>query len=232
MSAHDETRLENEQLERELIRAEEKAMAAEERARGQPPKRPWTGWRACSWILPVVIVALGTVCLFFALQPEEEKPDPTIAQDAANFFEQDDPWEGIDERTIAHWKNEGGGNGGNGLHWDVVDALSTTGGWEDVFHAVLQQYEEGSPKSLVVSTEKVGYDLDCEPVDNKSKICNGNYGDTKWRGITLHLVQDGFLIATTSKMNDFYKAGLAEKRYTMCHGKYKSTAINHSYSCW
>lgn len=224
--------LKDDQLERDLIRAEERAMAAEERAQGPPPKRPWNAKRACSWILPVFIVALGAVALWFSLQKPSDEEKPTSAQEAAHFFVADDPWEGIDQHTIAHWKNEGGGNG-NGLHWDVVDALSSTGGWEDIFHAVLKQYEEGSPKSLIVSTEKGGYDSDCEPVDNKSKFCNGNYGDTKWRGITLHLVQDGFLIATTSKMNDFYLsssagASLAEKRYTMCHELGHSLGLAHA----
>ena len=78
--------------------------------------------------------------------------------------------------------------------------------------------------------EKEGHHSDCEPVDNKAKVCNGNYGDTLWRGINQVLIQNGYIVATTSKMNEFYlnKASVAQKRYTLCHEMGHSFGLPHT----
>lgn len=46
-------------------------------------------------------------------------------------------------------------------------------------------------------------------------------GDTKWRGINKILLTDGYIFASTAKMNEYYFTGTsdtdAQRQYTMCH---------------
>jgi len=122
------------------------------------------------------------------------------------------------------WNNGGAG----GLQLDMVDALQ--GHWEDIFHAVVADWDSGTPHALKLSTEKAGHDPECEPIDNKSKVCNSNYGDTQWRGINQVLIQSGYIVATTSKMNEFYlaDASVEQRRYTLCHEVGHSFGLPHS----
>jgi hypothetical protein len=219
-----EQELQDEELARQLAKAEERALAAEERARGRAPARPWTMRRACSFMVPLVIIVVGTVALISAMSEESTAPS-TAPIYRVPFFEGEDPWEGLKPTDVARWNNGGSG----GLKLDVVDALQ--GPWEDIFHAVIKDWDEGTPKVLSLSTEKEGHDPECEPIDNKSKVCNGNYGDSQWRGINQVLIQNGYIVAATSKMNEFYLANAdnAQKRYTLCHelGTCHITPLSH-----
>jgi hypothetical protein len=215
--------MQDEELARQLAKAEERALAAEERARGRPPARPWSMRRACSFIVPMIIVIVGVIALVFAINEESEAP-ATVPTYGVPFFAGEDPWEGLKPADVARWNNGGSG----GLKLDVVDALQ--GPWEDIFHAVVKDWDEGTPKALSLATEKTGHDPTCEPIDNKSKVCNGNYGDSQWRGINQVLIQNGYIVAATSKMNEFYleKASNAQKRYTLCHELGHSFGLAHT----
>lgn len=219
-----EQELRDEELARQLARAEERALAAEERARGPPPSRPWTFKRVCSYVVPMVIVAVGIVALLYAMRKDTTETIPNLPNFGAPFFEDEDPWEGLKPGDVVKWNNGGSG----GLRLEVIDALQ--GHWEDIFHDVINDWDNGTPKTLELSTEKEGHDPECEPDDNKSKVCNGNYGDTQWRGINQVLIQNGYIVATTSKMNEFYleKASVAQKRYTMCHEIGHSFGLPHT----
>lgn len=69
----------------------------------------------------------------------------------------------------------------------------------------------------------------------KIKVCNGDYGETKWRGINEVNFADGFIIYSVAKMNEFYLNydGDDAKQYTMCHGEYMSLFVcTKSISCF
>jgi len=218
-----EQELHDEELARQLARAEERALAAEERARGPPPTRPWTMKRVCSYVVPLVIVVLGVVALLYAMRSDKTQTIPNISF-GGSFFEDEDPWQGLKPGDVVRWNNGGAG----GLELQVVDALESQ--WEDIFHAVVEDWDSGTPKVLKLATQKAGPDPDCEPIDNKSKVCNSDYGDTQWRGINQVLIQNGYIISTTSKMNEYYlkKSSEAQKRYTMCHEIGHSFGLPHS----
>lgn len=219
-----EQELRDEELARQLARAEERALAAEERARGPPPTRPWTMRRVFSYIVPMVIVVIGMVALMYAIRKDETETIPQLPTFGTPFFEDEDPWEGLKPGDVVKWNNGGSG----GLRLEVIDALQSQ--WEEIFHNVIDDWDSGIPNTLELSTEKAGHDPECEPLDNKSKVCNGNYGDTQWRGINQVLIQNGYIVATTSKMNEFYlsKASVAQKRYTMCHEIGHSFGLPHT----
>ena len=184
-----EQELRDEELARQLARAEERALAAEERARGPPPRRPWTARRVCSYVVPLVIVVVGIVALLFAMRSDSTDTIPNFPNFGGSFFEDEDPWEGLKPGDVVKWNNGGSG----GLEMDMIDALDSK--WEDIFHSVVADWDNGSPRSLKLSTQKQGADPECEPVDNKSKVCNSNYGDTQVSTVTLILISLAFSVA-------------------------------------
>lgn len=61
----------------------------------------------------------------------------------------------------------------------------------------------------------------------KIKVCNGDYGETKWRGINIIDFANGFMSYSTAKMNEYYLNydGDDAKQYTMCHGQYNPVCL-------
>lgn len=54
-------------------------------------------------------------------------------------------------------------------------------------------------------------------------MCNGDYGDVKWRGINVATYDDsGFINSGAARVNEYYLLLDSEdaKQYTMCHGKF------------
>jgi len=90
-----EQELRDEELARQLARAEERALAAEERARGPPPNRPWTMRRVCSFVVPLAIIIVGIVALLYAMKQDDTQTIPSMPQFGGPFFEAEDPWEGL-----------------------------------------------------------------------------------------------------------------------------------------
>ena len=122
--------------------------------------------------------------------------------------------------SIAKWNNQGG----NGLELTFVNALEPK--WNQYFTIALADWDFGNPDSLTLSSESADYDYDCEAVDGVVKVCNGDYGETNWRGLN-QAVADGsnYVTSSAAKMNEFYLQNESNgaKQYTMCHelGMYK-----------
>lgn len=222
-----EQELRDEELARQLAEAEERALAAEERAQGPPPRRPWTTRRACSYGVPLVIVIVGVVALLYAMQKDNTNSVPNLPTFGGHgtVQNQHDPWQMLNSSQVAKWNN-----GGHGLKLQQVNALDSR--WEPYFYQAVSDWDNGNPDCLDLSTSKTTPDSQCEPIDGKSKVCNGDYGNTQWRGINQALVQNGYIVASTSKMNDYYvtkgSSNLAnEMQYTMCHEMGHSFGLPH-----
>jgi hypothetical protein len=75
------------------------------------------------------------------------------------------------------------------------------------------------PDALTLTRSSSEYDYNCDPITGKMKVCNGDYGDTNWKGINQVLISKGWIISSIAKMNEFYlgSASFDQRRYTMCH---------------
>ena len=125
---------------------------------------------------------------------------------------EDDPWEGVTMEETETWQR-----GDNGLNLTVIHALQSH--WDDIFDLVVQDWDNGTPNILDLSIERQDPDKDCEPVDAVVKVCNGDYGATGWRGIQQVILRNGFIVASMTKLNEFYLANTSddERRYVLCH---------------
>lgn len=114
----------------------------------------------------------------------------------------------------------GWANTGNGLQLDVVNACSDE--WQPYVQTAIANWDNGYPvDSLTLYASRDAYDASCETVTGKLKICNGDYGDTRWRGLNEVLMspRQGTIVASTARLNEFYLnyESEAQKLYTCCH---------------
>lgn len=115
-------------------------------------------------------------------------------------------------------------------------------GWNAGYDAII-------PLSLQV--ERVEFDPLCKPSLGKLKVCNGNYGDTGWRGINIALTdKDNRIQHSVIQFNDYYAEnddksrnpwkvikysdfwgqmdGESQLKYTMCHELGHGFGLAHS----
>lgn len=114
----------------------------------------------------------------------------------------------------------GWANTGSGLRLDILNACADD--WQPFVQAAIENWDNGSPiDSLTLYASRVDFEYECTTVTGKLKICNGNYGDTQWRGINEVLLGPGGrrIIASKAKLNEFYLnfESDAQKLYTSCH---------------
>jgi len=120
-----------------------------------------------------------------------------------------------DNNTMS-WKNYGKG----GLELTLVNALDAM--WTEEFREAVYDWDHGIPDALTLATEVQDPDFECtKHIDDKLKLCNGNFGETGWLGINeiFKNSQTGIIISSVAKMNEYYlrNADHAERQYTMCH---------------
>jgi len=134
----------------------------------------------------------------------------------------EDPFNGARPEMI--WPNDG-----NGLRLTVLNALNDT--WQDLFNLVVEEWENGTPDALQLNVVRVEEDPSCRAVVNVIKACNGNYGETRWRGITKTLLSGGNGIYSAAvQLNEFYlgQGNENQRRYTLCHELGHALSLGHT----
>ena len=151
-----------------------------------------------------------------------------------------DPFDGTDDDGNIFAGGGGGGNqgdpsnafrwknNGQGLELEILNALDDT--WQTTFETAIRNWDQGTPDSLSLFITKIDPETECEAIDDVMKVCNGNYGDTGWRGLNEVLLDRRTNIITSSaaRMNEYYlrMSGLSnalqsqardQRQYTMCH---------------
>jgi hypothetical protein len=128
------------------------------------------------------------------------------------FFVQEDP----PGRNETHeWQTFGN----DGLELIIENALVDS--WTPYLDEYIEKWDAGENgvDPLTLSVQRVEEDFYCDPTPGRLKVCNGDYGQTDWRGINIILLQYGYIAHSVAKLNDFFlqKEGVVQMRYTMCH---------------
>ena len=161
----------------------------------------------------------------------EEVPDlpnandsPTATDDFPTYedFLNEDPFHNANPEDANLWKtsNSGDGRGWIGLELTVVNALDSN--WHEFFNTVVSQWDNGSPDALNLTTSLQDPQPACNADIRVLKVCNGNYGDTNWRGINKVLLENNWIYSSAARMNEYYLTGnqdvdFPQMAYTMCH---------------
>ena len=168
-------------------------------------------------------IALGLGLYFGLITQEDIAAGVAAVKDTFDRIINSDPFKemfggGTDTNSTTGllWQNS---NGKDGLELELVNALDDR--WLPFFEEAVVDWDNGDPNSLTLSTSKANSpDSSCAAIDKKMKVCNGDYGDTGWKGIN-ELIYDGRnrIQHSVAKMNEFYlgRASDNEKQYTMCH---------------
>ena len=176
-------------------------------------RRPWTCRRVMGIVIPMVLIAGAAVVIMLLVAGRGD------LSNIPNVFD-NDPFKGTNPDDASRWKNNG-----DGLRLEVVNALQEQ--WWDHFNIAMDEWDSGTPDALVLSRSTTDYDYDCSPIQGKMKVCNGDYGDTGWKGINQVLLSGGWIISSVAKLNEYYLAGASEaqRQYTTCHEIGKFCAV-------
>ena len=119
-------------------------------------------------------------------------------QHALHYFSEENPYPDVSDPSEAHrWPN-----GGNGLQLTIYNTLDDD--WHVYFDQAIQDWDNGTPDSLTLSTKSVTPNSNCSPVDGVMKVCNGDYGDSGWKGINEVSFLGKTILASVVKMNEHY----------------------------
>lgn len=147
--------------------------------------------------IPLLIAIGGILCWMAATGPSGIQ----------NPFAKSDPPGAAEAQT---WPTSGAG----GLSLTVENALETR--YDAYFDEYITKWQASGALSL--SVQRLNHEVDCDPSSGRLKVCNGNYGKTDWRGLTVTFTQDGgHIIWATAKLNDYFldSEGSIQQRYTM-----------------
>lgn len=184
------------------------------RAQQQQRRSSGGGCGCCAGLLTLgIIVALGiflAVYLTDAESPSDLIPDDFDPSDfdpsdfipSLDEFFMEDPFNATTPEDANRWA---GTRNRGGLTLELVNALEEK--WFPYFDLAVAQWDSGTPDVLTLSTSMDKPDAACSPIRGKMKVCNGDYGDTRWKGINVVNLINEEIIESSAKMNEFYLAG-------------------------
>jgi hypothetical protein len=108
----------------------------------------------------------------------DQLPDLNKYLPDLDLFHKEDPFSKVNESEANRWPNDG-----SGLDMQLVNCLDSF--WYDYFDQAVQDWDNGSPDALTLSTEVGTPESECSAVDGIIKVCNGDYGETDWKGASV-----------------------------------------------
>jgi len=176
--------------------------------------------KICCVLMLVVTIASAVLVLALLLRPVDNTTSSTSSKSSKSASELQ-AFADQDVQVPSSWNT---GETKDGLELTVVNALESH--WHEFFYTALNQWDHGSPDALTLSTivaDEVPQSSNCTGINGAMKLCNGDYGETHWRGVNKILRDDnGFIISSAARMNDYYLTGnsatdFPEMAYTICH---------------
>jgi hypothetical protein len=137
----------------------------------------------CAMCLGVIAVSIWLSIYYFGDRNSLPEQLPQLPEDLSKYlpdielFHREDPFANVSESDANRWPLEG-----NGLTLNVINALDTM--WYDYFDLAIQEWDNGSPDALTLSTAVASPEFECTTVDGVMKVCNGDYGETDWKGMS------------------------------------------------
>ena len=165
--------------------------------------------------------------MLFAFGVFEAEDIPFLSD---NDWIEGDPWSGSGggvnsggDITIPEGGNDNfrwDTDGVSGLQLEILNALEEK--WTSVLATAVQNWDNGRPiDSLTLRVTRIEYEFDCAAVEGKLKVCNGNYGNTQWRGLNEVVLtrSSNIIVSSTAMMNEYYLSRDSNDQllYTMCH---------------
>ena len=213
------SRMEEERATRRMVRDQQRLSASRQRYR--------PGFKSCiSWFIAGAIGISGIYTILYFFTPYlKDGPFDLFGGKAGPFnngtngdFSWGDDWQ---EGQPRKW-NVGAinpfiqnGRQRKGLELTILNACT-----EDWYSFVTRAVDDWNlSASLDLHLKTVDPESSCIGVRGKMKICNGDYGLTSWVGVNEVILENGYIVLSTARMNEKYMSSStkAKKQYTMCH---------------
>jgi hypothetical protein len=169
----------------------------------------------CNVLIFLIISGAATVALLYFTDNLGSLSDDLDDELDKIFTVDSDPFQGFTVGNASRWDTSGYSEGGLRMElWNACDDK-----WTSYFERAVSEWDAGTPDVLTLTTSRVDVDTSCTGVDGIIKVCNGDFGDSQWRGINEILTENELIVSSTAKMNDFYldKETDAHRQMTMCH---------------
>jgi hypothetical protein len=163
------------------------------------------------WFLVIVALAVTAWIVGTQVLKNKEQRSPTSI-DWTAFV---DPREG--NASQVRWPSQGG----QGIALEVLNAADES--WEKWIQLTVSDWDHGDPNidPLSLTITRVERDINCTQVEGKIKLCNGDYGETQWRGLNdvAYIVHTNQIVSSAARLNEWYlqKESDDQKLYTVCH---------------
>ena len=157
----------------------------------------------------VVVIAL---CIFLWFAGIFQSTFAEHLPEGLRGFVDEDPFDG----EVYQWNDAY--VSGSGLSLTIVDALEEK--YHKSFEISVNDWNMGSPDVLNLRTSTTFPDSECNnPSAGTIKVCNGDYGDTGWKGQNSVLLRGNKIYASVSLMNDYYldRSTPEDRLHIMCH---------------
>jgi len=185
-------------------------------------RRDELSWcKLCQYLIPFAIILGASIGLMFATGNGKIITDKI--DDLINTFENSELLDPFVGGKAPHWPRTG-----NGLRITMINAL--TDNWWITFDLATADWMTGEPRSVEITAMQGEYDPDCDAPDNTVIVCNGNYGDSKWRGVNEAFTTGREIISSSARMNEYYLRNMDKGawQYTMCHELGHALGLAHT----
>jgi len=227
------------ELAQRLSRQEQQEFASQDLVRSlereaqlQQQERPPRRKRSCiaSFLPLAVCVAIAiTLPLLFVFDVFDSSDIPFFGDLFGDDWVDGDPWSGTNQTIIEIGgipvpelpdRPMGWNNKGNGLELEILNACNDE--YQPFVETAVANWDNGYPiDSLTLYITRIPYENECKSVTGKLKICNGDYGDTRWRGLNEVLLSPRWntIVSSTALLNEYYLNYESDfqKLYTTCH---------------
>mmetsp|Transcript_42794 Transcript_42794/g.103511 ORF Transcript_42794/g.103511 Transcript_42794/m.103511 type:complete len:455 (+) Transcript_42794:349-1713(+) len=180
-------------------------------------------------IIPLFTLAAAITIPLLFIFGVFSKNDVPFLDGFGNDWVDSDPWSDVGSINVDESGNSsvsvGNGavrwaNNGKGLDLEIWNAMEDK--YDALFATAVTNWDAGAPiDSLSLSTRRVNYDFECKDENGVLKVCSGNYGATKWRGLNEVKLNSltRVIVSSVAKMNNFYLDTESEEQrlYTICH---------------
>ena len=136
---------------------------------------------SCAVCLGVIAISIWLSVYYLGDRDSLPEQLPDLPEDLRDYlpdielFHKEDPFSNVNPEDANRWPNDG-----SGLDLQLINALDSV--WYDYFDLAVQEWDNGSPDALTLTTEVAAPEFDCTSVDGVMKVCNGDYGETDWKG--------------------------------------------------
>lgn len=167
-----EQELRDEELAQRLAK-DDRDRASERRARqlqstaAPAPSPGCSVRRTCSYLIPALVLCGAVVGVTLYFTRGATLPDFFPSPED---FRNEDPFTAKNASEVEKWRT----NGNVGLEMELIAALESN--WLPYFDKAVQEWDAGTPDALTLSKSYSNHEVDCEPVNFKIKVCNGDYG--------------------------------------------------------